>query len=63
MPEDIKKYKNLFLEPVSSTKPKFPTDDIHTSLVRIRSSFQMLCPAQGYPVSSYRLVLNLKFGI
>ncbi|KAK0091471.1 hypothetical protein PV326_003178 [Microctonus aethiopoides] len=44
---------NLF-EPASSSKPKFPSvNDIGVRIVK-DSSFTMLCPAQAYPIATFR---------
>lgn len=46
---------NLFSEPIGSTKPKFPTiiDSLGFRGEQLRA-LTLLCPAQGYPLPSFR---------
>lgn len=46
----------FFLEPVGSTKPKFPISDIVLSSSEQNKELNLLCPAQGFPVPSFRFV-------
>lgn len=58
----LEEYKNkirksilIFLEPVGVKAPKFSTDDRVNSFLRsMRESITLRCPAQGYPVPSFR---------
>jgi hypothetical protein len=44
-----------FIEPVGSSIPKFPTmDNVRGFQVMRDQSFTLLCPAQGFPVPTYR---------
>ncbi|KAH0567640.1 hypothetical protein KQX54_011180 [Cotesia glomerata] len=47
-------YLNFSLEPASSSKPKFPSVNDIGVRVNKDSSFTMLCPAQAYPVATFR---------
>lgn len=43
------------IEPVASVRPKFSSiDDSHSFSARSRSSLTLQCPAQGFPVPSFR---------
>lgn len=43
------------LEPVATKKPKFSSDAKFTGYERVRGDdLTLLCPAQGFPVPSYR---------
>lgn len=45
----------VFIEPVGSSIPKFPTmDNVRGFQVMRGQSFTLLCPAQGFPVPTYR---------
>lgn len=44
----------LFLEPASSTKPQFPSvNDVGLRITK-GTGFTLLCPAQAFPVATYR---------
>jgi len=44
-----------FIEPVASARPKFPSlADSQTFKVYLGGAMTLLCPAQGFPVPSYR---------
>ncbi|CAD1475947.1 unnamed protein product [Heterotrigona itama] len=46
--------RQMFLEPVASTRPKFPSlADSQTFKVTLGGAMTLLCPAQGFPVPSY----------
>jgi len=46
---------HLFVEPVGSVRPKFPTMDNSRGFIsNQRDSLTLLCPAQGFPVPSHR---------
>lgn len=44
----------LFLEPASSTKPQFPSVNDVGLRVTKGAGFTLLCPAQAFPVATYR---------
>lgn len=44
----------LFLEPASSTKPQFPSVNDVGLRVTKGMGFTLLCPAQAFPVATYR---------
>ena len=46
----------IFIEPVGSTKPKFPNSDIVQISSEGMMEITLLCPAQGFPVPSFRCV-------
>lgn len=44
-----------YVEPVGGSAPKFPSVETGKSFVaKQKSSFTMLCPAQGFPVPFFR---------
>ena len=48
----------MFLEPIGGAKPKFSTFGTGTEWkFRSESAIALNCPAQGYPLPSFRLVL------
>ncbi|KAI4500648.1 hypothetical protein M0802_004240 [Mischocyttarus mexicanus] len=49
--------ESTFLEPASSTKPRFPSVNDVGLRVTKDTSFTLLCPAQAYPVATYRRIL------
>lgn len=50
----IKLSSILFLEPASSTKPQFPSVNDVGLRVTKGAGFTLLCPAQAFPVATYR---------
>ena len=49
----------ICVEPIGSAKPKFSEDISLKGLIRMESkAVTLVCPAQSFPLPSYRLVLN-----
>ena len=49
----------ICVEPIGSAKPKFSEDISLKGIIRMESNaVTLVCPAQSFPVPSYRLVLN-----
>lgn len=49
------RYLGTFVEPIASARPKFPSlADSQTFKVYLGGAMTLLCPAQGFPVPSYR---------
>lgn len=50
---------SISVEPIGSAKPKFSEDISLKGLIRLESkAVTLVCPAQSFPLPSYRLVLN-----
>lgn len=48
-------YSFVAVEPVASTRPKFPSlADLQAFKMALGGAMTLLCPGQGYPVPSYR---------
>lgn len=47
---------------MSSASPKLSGSNLISVKSRSGDSFTVMCPAQGFPVPSYRLVLGEMFG-
>lgn len=59
------KYKVLryfrYAEPVGSVRPKFPSmDNINGLSTSSSDNIPLLCPAQGFPVPSYRYDISYR---
>ena len=49
----------ICVEPIGSAKPKFSEDISLKGIIRMESNaVTLVCPAQSFPLPSYRLVIN-----